>query len=73
MHDVLGYYSPVWGETSCRGRRQDKNFPGNTEFLRARSVEVLLLNDAACIALMERFIRERPELWDEDIAGRTDV
>jgi creatinine deaminase len=26
------------------------------------------LNDPACIDLMRRFIRERPELWNEDIA-----
>jgi len=52
---------------------EDKNFPGNIDFLRSRGVEVVLLNDPACMALMERFIRERPELWDEDIAGRTDV
>jgi hypothetical protein len=27
-----------------------------------------LLDDEACIALMARFVRERPELWNEDIA-----
>jgi cytosine deaminase len=49
---------------------EDRNFPGNAEFLRARGVEVVLLDDPACIELMRRFIVERPELWDEDIAGR---
>lgn len=49
---------------------EDRNFPGNAEFLRARGVEVVLLEDAACIELMARFIAERPGLWDEDIAGR---
>ena len=44
------------------------NFGGNEDFLRARGVEVVVLNDPDCIALMERFIRERPELWAEDIA-----
>jgi cytosine deaminase len=52
---------------------EDKNFPGNIDFLRAHGVEVLLVNDAACIELMGRFIREHPELWDEDIAGTTEV
>jgi cytosine deaminase len=52
---------------------EDKNFPGNIAFLRDRGVEVTLLNDPECITLMERFIRERPELWDEDIAGRVEV
>jgi cytosine deaminase len=52
---------------------EDKNFPGNIEFLRSHGVEVSLRNDAECISLMERFIKERPELWDEDIAGRSEV
>ena len=46
------------------------NFPGNPEFLRQHGVEVVLLDDADCIELMSRFICEKPELWDEDIAGR---
>jgi cytosine deaminase len=46
-----------------------QNFTGNVEFLRSRNVEVILLNDADCIELMSQFIRERPDLWDEDIAG----
>ncbi|MCX7381620.1 MAG: nucleoside deaminase [Alphaproteobacteria bacterium] len=44
------------------------NFPGNVDFLRARGVEVIVADDAACIALMQRFITEKPELWAEDIA-----
>lgn len=46
-----------------------ENFSGNVEFLRERGVEVVLLDDAECKALMSRFIAERPELWFEDIAG----
>lgn len=52
---------------------EDRNFRGNPEFLRAHGVEVVLLDDPDCIELMARFIRERPELWDEDIAGRNQV
>lgn len=52
---------------------EDVNFPGNIEFLRAHGVEVRLLQDPGCRELMARFIRERPELWNEDIAGRTAV
>ncbi len=44
------------------------NFGGNEEFLRERGVEVILVNDPDCIALMKRFIDEKPELWAEDIA-----
>jgi len=52
---------------------EDKNFPGNIDFLRTHGVDVVLLNDPDCIDLMHRFISEQPDLWDEDIAGRTDV
>ncbi len=48
------------------GERQ--NFEGNCDFLAERGVEVVLLDDPDCIELMARFIRERPELWNEDIA-----
>ena len=50
-----------------------ENFPGNIEFLRERGVEVVLLDDAECKALMSRFIAERPDLWFEDIAGNETV
>lgn len=49
---------------------EEENFPGNIEFLRSRGVDVTLLDDQDCKDLMARFIRERPELWYEDIAGR---
>lgn len=47
-----------------------RNFPGNVEFLRQHGVDLVVLDDPDCIALMARFIKERPELWYEDIAAR---
>ncbi len=47
---------------------EDKNFTGNPQFLRDHGVEVLIADDADCIALMKKFIEEKPELWLEDIA-----
>ncbi len=44
------------------------NFAGNPDILRSRGVEVIVVDDAACIDLMARFIREQPALWNEDIA-----
>jgi creatinine deaminase len=44
------------------------NFPGNPELLRQHGVEVIIADDPHCIALMARFIREKPQLWAEDIA-----
>lgn len=47
---------------------ENKTFGGNEEFLRQHGVDVVIAGDPDCIALMERFIREKPELWAEDIA-----
>lgn len=52
---------------------EQQNFPGNIDFLRDHQVEVIVLDDQDCIDLMRRFIQERPDLWDEDIAGRNNV
>ena len=45
-----------------------ENFPGNPDFLREHGVDVVIADDPDCIALMARFIAEKPELWAEDIA-----
>jgi cytosine deaminase len=45
-----------------------ENFGGNEDFLRSKGVEVIVVQDPDCIALMRRFITEKPELWAEDIA-----
>ena len=47
------------------------NFAGNLDFLVDRGVEVILADDPECIALMRRFIKEKPALWAEDIAEAT--
>ncbi len=47
---------------------ENETFGGNEEFLRSKGVEVILADDEDCIALMRRFIEEKPELWAEDIA-----
>jgi creatinine deaminase len=48
---------------------EDLNFPGNVDFLRSRSVDVLVVEDRDCIELMRRFIAEHPDIWREDIAA----
>ena len=47
---------------------EDVNFEGNLKFLRDRGIEVIVADDGDCIALMKKFIAEKPELWLEDIA-----
>jgi len=46
---------------------ENRTFGGNEEFLRSRGVEVIVLDEDRCIAMMEEFQRQRPELWNEDI------
>jgi cytosine/creatinine deaminase len=50
------------------------NFPGgegkwgkSPDFMRANGIEVIDLHNAECIAMMSKFIRENPKLWNEDI------
>lgn len=44
-----------------------RTFPGELDLLRGRGVEVVLLDDPRCVELMERFQREYPAVWAEDI------
>ena len=46
---------------------ENKTFLGEEELLRSRGVEVQVLQDPTCIELMETFILENPQLWNEDI------
>ncbi|MGW0032908.1 nucleoside deaminase [Streptomyces sp. NPDC003314] len=42
-------------------------FRGGHEWLAGHGVEVVVLDDPECAALMREFVRENPELWGEDI------
>ena len=46
---------------------ENRTFLGGEELLRSRGVEVVVLDDAECIGLMEEFIAREPALWNEDI------
>ncbi|KAJ4422144.1 cytosine deaminase [Gnomoniopsis sp. IMI 355080] len=46
---------------------ENKNFVGGEAYLRSRGVEVVVLDDKECTALMDKFIEEKPDLWNEDI------
>jgi cytosine deaminase len=43
------------------------NFAGGIDWLRENGVTVIDLQDEECIAMMRKFIDEKPELWAEDI------
>ncbi len=46
---------------------ENRTFLGAEDLLRSRGVEVVVLDDADCVAMMEAFIAAHPELWNEDI------
>ncbi len=46
---------------------ENKTFKGPEDYVRSCGVDVEVVNDPECIALMEKFIKENPELWNEDI------
>lgn len=47
---------------------EDVNFPGETDFLRSRGVDVTIVNQPELIAMMREYIAENPAVWNEDIA-----
>lgn len=46
---------------------ENRTFLGEEDLLRSRGVTVDVVDDGRCVELMTRFIREKPELWNEDI------
>ncbi len=43
------------------------NFDGGIEWLRENGVEVINLNSQECIEMLGDYIKENPEVWNEDI------
>lgn len=46
---------------------EHRTFMGEEDLLRSRGVEVIVLDDPDCVAMMEDFIAAEPTLWNEDI------
>lgn len=46
---------------------ENRTFQGPEAHVRARGVEIEIVDDPTCIRLMEEFISARPDLWNEDI------
>ncbi|MFF1732804.1 nucleoside deaminase [Streptomyces sp. NPDC058247] len=44
-----------------------QTFHGGHDWLAEHGVEIVVLDDPECVAMMEEFIAARPELWNEDI------
>lgn len=46
---------------------ENRSFYGGEDYLRSRGVEVVNMDSAACYDLMQGFIAEHPDVWNEDI------
>lgn len=46
---------------------ENRTFRGPEDYVRSRGVEVVVADDPECRQLMTDFIKNRPELWSEDI------
>jgi cytosine deaminase len=46
---------------------ESRNFQGGVEWLRTLGVNVIDLDSAECFALLAGYIRQHPEVWNEDI------
>jgi cytosine/creatinine deaminase len=46
---------------------ENRTFQGPEEYVRSRGVTVEVVGSLECYELMQEFIAQRPELWNEDI------
>jgi cytosine deaminase len=46
---------------------ENRTFYGAEDLLRSRGVDVIVLDDEECVAMMTNFIADKPSLWNEDI------
>lgn len=48
-----------------------RTFHGQHDWLARHGVQVVVMDDPECVALMTSFIKEHPELWFEDIGAES--
>ncbi len=46
---------------------ENRTFHGPEEYLRARGIDVIIMDDDECTGIMSDFIRDNRELWNEDV------
>ncbi len=46
---------------------ENETFMGEERLLRSRGVEIEVVGNEECLQMMKDFIRDKPELWNEDI------
>jgi cytosine/creatinine deaminase len=55
----FGFRTVVVGES--------RNFQGGLDWLRSLGVQVIDLDSEECVAMLAGYIRQHPEIWNEDI------
>jgi cytosine deaminase len=48
---------------------ENNTFLGGEAYLQSRGIEVVVMDNQECKELMEKFIKEKPEVWYVDSAG----
>lgn len=46
---------------------ENQTFKGPEDYMKSRGVDLVIVDSPECKALMKQFIKEKPELWNEDI------
>ncbi|MDE0865594.1 MAG: nucleoside deaminase [Rubripirellula sp.] len=46
---------------------EHETFRGPEEYLRQQGVDITVVDSIVCTRLMQQFIKDKPELWNEDI------
>jgi cytosine/creatinine deaminase len=46
---------------------ENRTFRGPEDYVKSRGVELVVVDNKKCVQLMETFIKNNPELWNEDI------
>ena len=46
---------------------ENRTFKGAEDWMRASGIELTVIDDPRCVALMERMKTQKPDLWNEDI------
>lgn len=46
---------------------ENRTFSETEDLLRSHGVEVVVMDDAECLSMMQQFVHTKPSLWNEDI------
>ena len=46
---------------------ESRNFQGGVEWLRSLGVKVIDLDSEECVSMLGEYVRQNPEIWNEDI------